>query len=82
MRGKPMKTDKRTYLVCFEQEDDGRWNVYVPVLPGCYSQGDTLEEAKTNVADAIQAYNESVEKDHLPIYDPSRSLIGSVEVEM
>lgn len=76
-----MKSHRRTYLVCFEQENDGRWSAYVPALPGCYSQGDTLEESKANVVEAIQAYNESVKKDHLPLYDPSRSLIGSVEVE-
>jgi predicted RNase H-like HicB family nuclease len=76
-----VKSSRRTYLVCFEQERDGRWSAYVPALPGCYSDGETLEEAKSHIAEAIQAYNESVRKHNLPLYDPSRALIGNVEVE-
>ncbi len=67
-------------MVCFEQEEDGRWSVHVPSLPGCYSDGDTLEEAKKNIAEAIRAYNESVRKDRQPLHDPTRALFGSVEV--
>ncbi|MBI2899044.1 MAG: type II toxin-antitoxin system HicB family antitoxin [Planctomycetes bacterium] len=76
-----MKPRRQVYLVCFEQEVDGTFSAYVPVLPGCYSQGVTLEEARANIVEAIQAYNESVKKDRLPLYDPSRAVIGNVEVE-
>lgn len=76
-----MKTKRRAYLAYFEQEDDGTWSVYVPALPGCYSQGDTLKEAKSNVKEAICAYLESVKKDDLPIYDPSQAFMSSIEVE-
>lgn len=76
-----MKAKRRVFVVCFEQERGGAWSAHVPSLPGCYSQGDTLDEAKRNVAESIEAYLESVKKDDLPLADPSRALFGQVEVE-
>ena len=35
--------------------------IWVPGLPGCWSQGQTEEEALENIKDAIQAYREAVE---------------------
>lgn len=41
----------------FETDPDSGWYVgSVVELPGCISQGSTLEEAKTNLMDAIEAY--------------------------
>ncbi|MEK9159443.1 MAG: type II toxin-antitoxin system HicB family antitoxin [Patescibacteria group bacterium] len=45
-----------SFLTVFTQEDDGRFSVSVPTLPGCFSQGDTLEEAKRNIQEAIELY--------------------------
>jgi hypothetical protein len=36
------------YAVVVEREEDGRYSVYVPDLPGCASMGDTYEEAINN----------------------------------
>lgn len=33
--------------------EGGGWHVTVPDLPGCMSDGDTIEEAMANVEDAI-----------------------------
>lgn len=33
---------------------DGGYNVSCPALPGCHSQGDTVEEAVENIKDAIE----------------------------
>lgn len=51
------------YDVVFEEQPDGGFTVTVPTLPGCISEGDTFEEAKTNIAEAITAYIESLAKD-------------------
>ena len=34
--------------------EDGGFNVSCPALPGCHSQGDTVEEALTNIREAIE----------------------------
>ena len=51
------------YDVVFEEAEEGGYTVYVPSLQGCISEGDTFEEAKNNIAEAIIAYLESVEID-------------------
>ena len=37
--------------------------IWFPDLPGCFSGGDTLEEAMTNAPEAIQLYIESMLED-------------------
>jgi predicted RNase H-like HicB family nuclease len=49
--------------VLLERSDDGGYTVSVPSLPGCISEGDTREEALTNIREAIQLYLEPVEDD-------------------
>jgi predicted RNase H-like HicB family nuclease len=44
-----------TYKVVLRQSEEG-FSVSVPGLPGCWSQGDTEQEALENVRDAIQEY--------------------------
>ena len=38
-----------------------------PALPSLVTEGETLEEARLMVQDAIRGYIESLQKDHLPI---------------
>ncbi len=47
---------QRTFQVLFEEDEDGWFVASVPALPGCHTQGKTLEEARVNVREAIQAY--------------------------
>jgi len=58
-----MKQKILKYDVVFEEQPEGGYTVTVPSLPGCISEGDTFEEAKTNIAEAITAYLESLAKD-------------------
>lgn len=37
------------YLVIFEKSSDGSTRARVPHLDGCFSRGDTIDEAKENV---------------------------------
>jgi predicted RNase H-like HicB family nuclease len=43
------------YLVVLKRTDEG-YSVFCPGLPGCWSQGETDEEAMDNIQDAIQEY--------------------------
>ncbi len=59
-------TQEFTYTALFEAAEEGGYTVTVPALPGVVTEGDTLEEARAMVADAIQCYLESLRKDGLP----------------
>ena len=47
------------YTVVFHRTEEGI-SVSVPGLPGCWSEGDTEEEALENIKDAIQEYMAAV----------------------
>jgi predicted RNase H-like HicB family nuclease len=44
-----------TYVVSLKKTSEG-YSVWVPGLPGCWSQGDTEEDALENIRDAIREY--------------------------
>ncbi|MBE0680590.1 MAG: type II toxin-antitoxin system HicB family antitoxin [Anaerolineales bacterium] len=48
------------YKIRLEETDEG-FAVWVPGLPGCWSQGQTEEEALENIKDAIKTYLETIE---------------------
>jgi predicted RNase H-like HicB family nuclease len=50
------------YSVVLHVADEGGFWVEVPALPGCYSQGETREEALTNVRESIEVYLEALEE--------------------
>jgi predicted RNase H-like HicB family nuclease len=50
---------KVKYKIVLEPQEEGGYTVYVPALPGCVSQGETVEEAMDNVKEAITVYLES-----------------------
>ncbi len=43
--------------------DKNAYGVAVPDLPGCFSAGDTVEEAFDNAVEAIEAYVETLAED-------------------
>lgn len=55
-------------------EDGGGFIARVPDLPGCMSDGETPEEALTNVQDAIAAWLEAAEDHGRAVPKPSRHL--------
>jgi predicted RNase H-like HicB family nuclease len=52
-----------TLQVILEPSDDGGYTVTVPALPGCISEGNTRQEAISNIQEAIALYLEPVEDD-------------------
>jgi predicted RNase H-like HicB family nuclease len=55
------------YRIILHKAIEGGYTVIVPALPGCITEGDTLEEAKSMAKDAIKCYIESLVKDGEPI---------------
>ena len=48
------------YKIALHRSDEGI-SVSVPALPGCWSEGDTEEEALANIRDAIQEHLAALE---------------------
>ncbi len=44
----------------YEPQPEGGYAATVPALPGCVTEGDTLEEARRMAEDAIRLYCESL----------------------
>lgn len=69
------------YSVFYEADQkEGGYVAFVPALPGCHSQGDTLEEAEMNIKEAIELYLESLSAEDEPIPQEKRSYQGRVLV--
>ncbi len=45
--------------------EDGFWVAECPTLPGCISQGESKEEAVTNIREAIEGYILALKEDGL-----------------
>ncbi len=51
----------RTYSIVLQpDEDEGGYTVLVPALPGCVTQGDSVEECVARAQEAIIGYIESL----------------------
>jgi antitoxin HicB len=68
------------FKVLLEPDQDGGYVVVCPSLPGCYSQGETVQEALANIREAIELCLEDLQELGEKIPDPSNVLIGSVVV--
>jgi antitoxin HicB len=70
----------RTFKVVLEPNEHGGYTVYVPILPGCISEGDSKKSALANIKEAIELYIESLEADGEPI--PSEDSVEEAVVEV
>jgi antitoxin HicB len=50
------------FNVVLEKAEEGGYNVIVPALDGCFTQGDTEKEALQNAEEAIICYLEGLQK--------------------
>ncbi len=48
------------YVVVIEKAADGSYSAYVPDLPGCASSGDTLDEVRAMIEEAVALHVESL----------------------
>jgi len=69
------------YSVIYQYDLEGGVTAFVPTLPGCHTQGETLEEAEFNVKDAIALYIQSLKAHQESIPQEQKVFQGTVEVE-
>ena len=69
------------YTVLYEPAEEGGFTVHVPALPGCITEGDTLEEAREMAKDAIRCYLESLAK-HGDIIPVEKAAIIQEQIEV
>jgi antitoxin HicB len=50
------------FYVVLEPAEEGGFNVSIPALDGCFTEGETEEEALQNAREAIVCYLEGLEK--------------------
>lgn len=61
-------TDK--YLIVIEQASDGSYSAYLPDVPGCVSCGDTVEEVKAMIQEALDFHLKGMRSAGLPVPMP------------
>ena len=59
------------YVYVIEQASDGSYSAYVPDLPGCTTCGDSIDEIKTNIKDAVNLYVDSLRENNEPVPTPT-----------
>ena len=62
--------------IVFQPSDEGGFSVYVPALPGCISEGDSLDEARSNIREAIECHLDAP----TPPILPDEAQVQEVEV--
>ncbi|WP_368506512.1 type II toxin-antitoxin system HicB family antitoxin [Caloramator sp. CAR-1] len=65
-----VKKDLYVFPAIFDIDDDGI-SVEFPDLPGCFTCGDTIDEAYKNAKEALELHLYGMEKDNDPIPEPT-----------
>jgi len=68
------------YTVIFHQAEEGGYWAEVPALPGCYSQGESIEETVKNIREAIEAHIEALKEEGQEIPEEGEFVIGKIKV--
>ncbi len=59
------------YLVVIEQASDGSYSAYLPDVPGCVSCGDSVEEVKEMIKEALDFHLEGMSRSGHQIPPPT-----------
>lgn len=68
------------YTVIIHKAEEGGYWAEVPALPGCYSQGETIEETLTNTKEAIESHLIVLKEEKQKIPKESILTISRIEV--
>jgi predicted RNase H-like HicB family nuclease len=70
------------YTILIHQAEEGGFWSEVPALPGCFSQGETIDETLLNTKEAIEAYLLALKEDQIIAPAEENLFIGKVRVEV
>ena len=75
--------DNLHYTAVFEPASEGGYSVTVPALPGCISEGDSMEEARNNISEAMHLYLETYLESHsAPPIEKALPVISNIEIRV
>lgn len=66
------------YVYVIEKASDGSYSAYLPDLPGCTTSGDSPDEVRELIGEAVKLHIESL-REHGEAVPPPSSLVDSVE---
>ncbi len=69
------------YTVVVHSAEEGGYWVDVPSLPGCFSQGETIDEAMNNAREAIELHIQGLKDDGQEVPKEEGLVIGRVDVK-
>jgi predicted RNase H-like HicB family nuclease len=70
------------YTILIHQAEEGGFWSEVPALPGCYSQGETIDETLRNSKEAIEIHLLVLKEDMVAAPVEESLFIGRVQVEV
>ena len=70
------------YTVIIHPAEEGGYWTEVPALSGCYSQGESVEEALNRTREAIECHIAALREDGLEVSRDEGLLIGRVTVKV
>ncbi|MGV8174254.1 MAG: type II toxin-antitoxin system HicB family antitoxin [Methanothrix sp.] len=70
------------YTILIHQAEEGGYWSEVPALPGCYSQGETIDETMKNTKEAIEAHLLALKEDLVAAPVDESIFIGRIQVEV
>ena len=71
-----------TYKILLQKEQEGGYTVSVPVLPGCITYGENIDEAIAMAKEAIELYIEELTERGEVIPDNNETLEYSLNLEV
>ncbi len=69
------------YLAIIEPTQDGGFSAYVPDLPLCFTVGDTVEETKMNIKEAVELYLDELKEEGKSFPQPTPKIPTFIEVQ-
>lgn len=71
----------RFTIILTPDEEDGGYVAECPAIPGCISEGDTVEQALNNIKEAIEGCLESLAARNEPLPADGQVIVATVEAD-